>query len=243
MLEGRKKVLEANHVPCPKCGKLKREGPSLKSHLKKCGTGPARVTCTQCDMEFKRKEDMQAHVIIHYGQITCPIHNILFKQESEVFQHVNTAEPDDKFPKLECCMCGRVFKHMCIFMKHMRRHLRIAPYRCNECGKMVNTYASLALHKKKLHGNEKDDPKEKIKPFKCDECGRSFGSKGHLNEHTLGVHSQAPVSCPICQKSFNTEKRMRKHLLNSHKEHAEEFRTAWKSTEPFQTITIKFNQV
>ena len=53
MLEGRKKVLEANHVPCPKCGKLKREGPSLKSHLKKCGTGPARVTCTQCDMEFK----------------------------------------------------------------------------------------------------------------------------------------------------------------------------------------------
>ena len=58
---------------------------------------------------------------------------------------------------------------------------------CNECGKMVNTYASLALHKKKLHGNEKDDPKEKIKPFKCDECGRSFGSKGHLNEHTLGM--------------------------------------------------------
>ena len=53
MLEGRKKVLEANHVPCPKCGKLKREGQSLKSHLKKCGTGPARVTCTQCDMEFK----------------------------------------------------------------------------------------------------------------------------------------------------------------------------------------------
>ncbi len=73
-------------------------------------------------------------------------------------------------------------------MKHMRRHLRIAPYRCNECGKMVNTYASLALHKKKLHGNDKDDPKEKIKPFKCEECGRSFGSKGHLNEHRLGMY-------------------------------------------------------
>ena len=98
-------------MPCPKCGKLKREGPTLKAHIKKCGLGPARVTCTQCDMEFKRKEDMQAHALIHYGQITCPIHNILFKQENDVFIHVNKAEPEDKFPKLECCMCGKVFKH------------------------------------------------------------------------------------------------------------------------------------
>ena len=28
-------------------------------------------------------EDMQAHSLIHYGQVTCPIHNILFKQEEE----------------------------------------------------------------------------------------------------------------------------------------------------------------
>ena len=69
-------------------------------------------------------------------------------------------------------------------MKHMRRHLRIAPYRCNECGKMVNTYASLALHKKKLHGNDKDDPKEKIKPFKCEECGKAFNDSGYLKLHT-----------------------------------------------------------
>ena len=66
MLEGRKKVLEANHVPCPKCGKLKREGPPLKSHLKKCGTGPARVTCTQCDMEFKVRGWYKVTCALHY---------------------------------------------------------------------------------------------------------------------------------------------------------------------------------
>ena len=108
---GQRKRVEAKLVPCQKCGKLKREGPTLKAHFKKCGSGPARVNCNQCELEFKRKEDMQAHALIHYGQITCPIHNILFKQESEVFIHVNKAEPDDKFPKLECCMCGKVFKH------------------------------------------------------------------------------------------------------------------------------------
>ena len=251
-------------MPCPKCGKLKREGPTLKAHIKKCGLGPARVTCTQCDMEFKRKEDMQAHALIHYGQITCPIHNILFKQENDVFIHVNKAEPEDKFPKLECCMCGKVFKHskfdpklfytstdynililsilVCIFMKHMRRHLRISPYRCNVCQKHVNTYASLALHMKRLHSAEKDAPRERKYP--CEECGKMFLSRGHLNEHIKGVHDRSNVTnCPICEKQFNTEKRMRKHLLNAHKESAEEFRAAWKATEPFQTITIKFNQI
>ena len=69
MLEGRKKLLEVNHVPCPKCGKLKREGPPLKSHLKKCGTGPARVTCTQCDMEFKVCTILLYYVVLVYLQL------------------------------------------------------------------------------------------------------------------------------------------------------------------------------
>ena len=96
-------------------------------------------------------EDMQAHSLIHYGQVTCPIHNILFKQEEEVFQHVNKASPYDKFPKLQCCMCESHFKHMCLFMKHLRRHLRISPYRCNLCQKHLNTYASLQHHMLRIH--------------------------------------------------------------------------------------------
>lgn len=188
---------------------------------------------------------MQAHALIHYGQVTCPIHNILFKQESEVFQHVNVAEPEDKFPKLQCCMCEKSFRHMCIFMKHMRRHLRISPYRCSICQKHVNTYASLALHMKRMHSNEKADetlPKEKS--HKCEQCGKMFGSKGHLNEHILGVHDRSSVTnCPVCHKSFNTAKRMKKHLFNAHKDTAETFKDAWKNTEPFATIAIKFNQI
>ena len=114
---------------CPKCGKLKKDGTSMKAHLKKCGTGPPSVPCTKCDMEFKRTEDMKAHSLIHYGEITCPIHNIRFYEESEVYQHVNKNGPEEKFPKLECCICNKSFKHMCLFMKHLRKELRIAPYR------------------------------------------------------------------------------------------------------------------
>ena len=151
---GTKKALESSYLPCPKCGKLRKEGSSIKSHVKKCGLGPAKVTCNNCDMEFKRREDMQAHSLIHYGQVTCPIHNILFKQEDEVFQHVNRAGPYEKFPKLQCCMCDQSFKHMCLFMKHLRRHLRISPYRCNVCQKHLNTYASLQHHMMRIHKSD-----------------------------------------------------------------------------------------
>ena len=102
----------------------------MKAHMKKCGTGPAKVRCTHCDMEFKRIEDMRAHALIHEKRIICPIHNILFQEEREVYQHVNEAEPDAKFPKLTCCICKTEFKHMCLFMKHLRQHLGIAAYRC-----------------------------------------------------------------------------------------------------------------
>jgi hypothetical protein len=57
------------------------------------------------------------------------VHNILFKEEREVFVHVNVSGPADKFSRLQCCMCHAHFRHMSLFMKHLRRHLNIAPYR------------------------------------------------------------------------------------------------------------------
>ena len=239
--EGIRKKYETKMFSCPKCGKLKREGPSMKAHVKKCGLVPPNVSCIKCNMEFKRKEDMAAHAVIHYGEIKCTIHNILFFQESEVFQHVNKAEPDEKFPKLECCVCGKTFKHMCIFMKHLRKELGIQPYQCDICKKMVNTYASLQLHMKRLHGNEKMPPREKS--YKCDLCPKMFYSRGHLNEHVNGVHnkSSTTVPCPVCHKAFNTMKRMKKHMTNAHKEAAEDYKIAWKHTEPFATIAVELN--
>jgi hypothetical protein len=97
---------------CGSCGKRFKTSTGRKKHARRCGRSDAgaarsKVKCVECSAEFKREEDMQAHALIHYGQVTCPIHQILFKQESEVFQHVNVAAPDAKIPKLQCCMCEK----------------------------------------------------------------------------------------------------------------------------------------
>jgi hypothetical protein len=70
---------EEGYALCPKCNKYRKEGSSMINHVKRCGHGPPRVNCDHCDMDFKRREDMQAHALIHMGRVSCPIHNILFK--------------------------------------------------------------------------------------------------------------------------------------------------------------------
>ena len=213
-------------VACPKCDKMKSER-FLSRHMTVCNgrkKSKEKVECDNCEMVFKRKEDMQAHALIHFGQVTCPIHNIFFQNESEVLLHVNQAGPKEKVLKLQCCMCSAQFRHMCVFMKHLRRHLRIMPYRCGLCQKHFNSYSSLSVHQQNIHGAGKsEEVGQKI--FECLQCNRTFNTKGHLKEHVEGVHERDKQwNCPVCQKVFSTEKRMKKHLYTSHKDKSDSFR-------------------
>ncbi len=127
-------------------------------------------------------------------------------------QHANQASPTDPRPRLQCCMCSSAFRHMCHFMKHLRRHLRIRAYRCGLCNKHFHSYPSLQVHQHSQHGlkpeqqlqdaarrRKRSDKKEMVddeaaiapaphRVFHCELCSKSFSTKGHLKEHVLGVH-------------------------------------------------------
>ena len=51
------------------CGTLRRDGVSMRVHLKKCESAMKRIPCLKCDLDFKRQEDMEAHALIHFGQV------------------------------------------------------------------------------------------------------------------------------------------------------------------------------
>lgn len=209
--------------PKNKNSQTKREDPSGMKTTKK-PSNPLRVECKDCPMDFKREEDMLAHSVIHKGKIMCPIHNIMFKLESEVFQHVNQADPKDKSAKLVCCMCGDTFKHMCIYMKHLRRHLNISPYDCPLCGKGFRVFDTLQSHLARVHGQGNED--KSTRWFHCDQCSKSFLTRGHLREHILGMHDKSEMFyCPACGKTFQTKKRVQRHIYVAHKDIKEQYTT------------------
>jgi uncharacterized protein (DUF2225 family) len=41
----------------------------MRAHLKKCGIVADKISCPECSMDFKRREDMEAHALIHTGQV------------------------------------------------------------------------------------------------------------------------------------------------------------------------------
>ena len=96
-------------------------------------------------------------------------------------------------------------------------------FRCEICSKQLKTFASLGLHMKRIHSQEKET---QLKTFVCEFCFKVFGTKGHLKEHIQGVHDQSrSTPCPICQTNYQTDKRMRKHIYNSHPDVAPHFRS------------------
>ena len=55
---------------------------------------------------------------------------------------------------------------------------------------------------------------------------RSFHTKGHLQEHILGLHDKSRIYyCPVCSKPFQTQKRVTKHIRHSHKDVSEQYST------------------
>ena len=48
----------------------------MRVHLKKCDGSIKRIPCSKCDLDFKRQEDMEAHALIHYGQVLPKTHRV-----------------------------------------------------------------------------------------------------------------------------------------------------------------------
>ncbi|XP_065210278.1 zinc finger protein 83-like [Planococcus citri] len=112
------------------------------------------------------------------------------------YNHIRMHAMKKKNPYL-CGMCGKNFKELLQFKKHIcarnvlkcnkcskqfesifrleNHYLTHSKYKCDECGKCLSSKTVLEEHKR-VHTNEY--------PFKCDRCNRQFRQKSKYNAHT-----------------------------------------------------------
>lgn len=92
-------------------------------------------------------------------------------------------------------------------------HLRVRPYRCNECGKKLSSASTLRSHLSIVHQNKS--------PFPCEKCGKHFSSKYALIDHQKVHTNDRPHQCPLCLqdgqvKRFKFISGLYNHVTNVH---------------------------
>lgn len=110
------------------------------------------------------------------------------------------------FQKYICNICDthKVIKRRYEFIIHIRRHLKIRPYKCPDCNHS-SFYSSnlLKMHISKGHCN-----------MNCSTCSEIFTNKNDFNDHIKNVHKknmEKNYSCSYCDKNFTSMSNLRMH--------------------------------
>lgn len=92
-----------------------------------------------------------------------------------------------------CDQCGRSFRLKHFLKSHKERHLEGRSYSCSDCEKTFNCKESLYLHTK-IHKGDL--------AYTCKFCNKTLISVGALKSH-IRIHTgEKPFACDQCDKSF-----------------------------------------
>uniref|UniRef100_G1Q050 Zinc finger and SCAN domain containing 4 n=1 Tax=Myotis lucifugus TaxID=59463 RepID=G1Q050_MYOLU len=102
-----------------------------------------------------------------------------------------------------CDQCPRVFRYLCRFQLHQRRHNNERPFACATCGKGFFQASDLRVHEL-IHAKEK--------PFRCGRCDRAFSHRTNLQAHER-IHTGAkPYACAQCGRTYRQSSTYHRHL-------------------------------
>lgn len=116
----------------------------------------------------------------------CDLCGTLFKTKSHLRRHHQRKHQDKTAYKFQCDVCASKFLLRYDLQRHMIKHNSNRESECNSCNKKFKTKASLDIHIKVIH-NENRATLEK--EFTCQICNRSYFHKRHLDYHMRYFHN------------------------------------------------------
>ncbi|XP_078499111.1 zinc finger and BTB domain-containing protein 48 [Lissotriton helveticus] len=191
---------------CSKCGKRYFRKDNLLEHeARNCvNKSDKAFTCTICQDTFKRRSELQIHVVSHTGEMPYKCSNCS-QQFMKKKDHQSHMIKMHGAPKPHACStCSKCFLTRTELRLHEAfKHRGEKLFVCEECAHRASSRNGLQMHVKSKHRNER--------PHVCEFCHRAFTQKANLNMHLRTHTGEKPFQCHLCGKTFRTQASLDKH--------------------------------
>ena len=143
---------QKDHI-CDSCGKAYYEARDLKKHMGRCATeAMTDVKCEKCGKTYKNMQLMRNHLrFMHLvgakNVLVCDYCNKKFSTKSHLRMHKDNIHLENP-NKHTCDQCGKAVYHL---RKHIESvHQGLKPFKCEFCGNVFATVASMQRHIRKF---------------------------------------------------------------------------------------------
>lgn len=118
----------------------------------------------------------------------------------------NSMQLDEALYDFKCHICYVTFERMCFLTSHTRNEHQCMPQVACTCGRLLSTWESLMMHKRKHEAIENG--------FICNICKATFRSKTGLSIHIKFKHERPTKQhlCSICDRTFKDSGTLKMHV-------------------------------
>ncbi|XP_060573032.1 zinc finger protein 577-like isoform X2 [Ruditapes philippinarum] len=200
---------------CCICGKVIKIKYNMKRHLRT--HLPDQIKCNLCNRFFESREKQEEHEKNrHSNRHMCETCGISFKRKSDLNSHMikhESAFVQETSPNCFKCMhkgCGKLFFRQTNYEYHLNTHSGIKPYECSKCLKLFHSKYTKNEHEKDCLNEE---------GYGCEMCGSTFKQRSGLHNHMQAEHVQREkgFSCEVCSQMFKFLSGLIRHKKDKHK--------------------------
>uniref|UniRef100_A0A147BQB1 Putative regulation of transcription n=2 Tax=Ixodes ricinus TaxID=34613 RepID=A0A147BQB1_IXORI len=139
----------------------------------------------------------------------CPTCGRQFRQNTGLWRHLRTHDPDAPRPRHPCAVCGREFSRPGYLRAHSATHDRPQErsFVCPVCGRGFLQGSDLNRHRL-VHSTECR--------FRCVVCERTFSDRSSRNRHQREHDPTRCYVCTMCGTTFKRTSKLRCHVTRMH---------------------------
>ncbi|KAM7287994.1 zinc finger protein 358-like isoform X2 [Ixodes scapularis] len=204
----------AERFPCETCGQTFDSGLKRTRHQFAHPGGASRpcpLQCSSCRRTFSSRLALAEHQARHENKMlyVCPTCGRQFRQNTGLWRHLRTHNPDAPRPRHPCAICGREFSRPDYLRAHSATHdhPHERSFVCQVCNRGFLQGSDLKRHRL-VHSTECR--------FRCAVCERTFSDRSSRNRHQREHDPMQCYVCTMCGTTFKRTSKLRGHVTRMH---------------------------